>query len=137
MGYYDDYVRDAVEQAFDYEKAEFSLYDSNQNEIEDALDEQLNKALFNGAMREMVVYLYSRRSWLSGDGPMELLFNSGNIANIYVSSRSLEAPTIVVEYDEVPEWFEMEDATLREFYWYPNPARSGEWSAGYFQPREH
>lgn len=133
--YYEDYIREKAEQAFDIEKADFSVFDQDQEKVLGVLQEKLNEQTFKGVMCEMVAYLYERRNELQSDGSMSLLFDPENVENIYISARGLEAPTVIVEYDETPEWFEMENAPLREFYWHPKPALSGEWSAAYFQPR--
>jgi len=132
MSYYDEYIRESAEQAFDYEKAEFSLYDQDHEEMKGCLNGALNENLFIGAMFEMVTYLYEH-----GDGgdSMEMLFDPDNVEVIYISAKGLEAPTVIVEYEELPDWFQMKNADLREFYWHPKPALSGELTAGYFQPR--
>lgn len=133
--YYEDYITDRAATAFDYEKASFTHYDVNNDEVDDSLDEPLNKQMFKGVMREMVAYLYDRRNEIDTTGDLDLLFDAENVEKIYVTARGLETPTVVVEYDDLPDWFEMENAQLREFYWHPDPGLSGEWSAAYFQPR--
>lgn len=134
MTYYDDYIRERADELFDQEKTKFAFYDQDYKDI-DVLDNSLNEQIFIGAMREMVVYLYERKREIEDAGSLELLFDPDNVENIYITGRGLEAPTVIVEYEETPEWFSMENAALREFYWHPKPALSGEWTAGYFQPR--
>lgn len=133
--YYDEHIRDQAEQAFDQKKATFEVYDSNFNEVDEVLDEELNEQSFIGAMREMVAYIYELRNDVEGECSTEMLWNSENIEEIYITARGLEAPTVIVEYEKTPEWFQIQNADLREFYWHPNPAMSGEWTAAYFQPR--
>lgn len=135
MGYYDEYIRDRAEELFNQEKAKFAVYDRDHNEVTGCLDSDLNEQLFVGAMREMVKYLYERRNKLAGDEEMGVLFDEENVDKIWITARGIEAPTVIVEYEETPDWYEMENADLREFYWHPKPALSGEWTAGYFQPR--
>lgn len=134
MTYYDDYIRERADELFDQEKTKFAFYDQDYNEI-DVLDNNLNEQVFIGAMREMVAYLYERKREIEDAGSLELLFDPDNVEKIYITARGLEAPTVIVEYKKTPEWFSMKNAALREFYWHPKPALSGEWTAGYFQPR--
>lgn len=135
MTYYDDYIREKAEKVFDQEKATFTIYDSNHDDAIETVDEGLSEQIFYGAMNEMVAYLYERRNELDGNASMGSLFEAENVERVYITALELAAPTIVVEYDNLPDWFEMENADLREFYWHPNPSLSGEWTAGYFQPR--
>lgn len=132
--YYEDYIRERAEQAFDYDKVTFAVYDQLFKEVPEALDDDLNEQLFIGTMREMVAYLFERKRKEGAEG-MDMFWNAENVEDIYISAKGLEAPTVVVEYEEKPSWFSMENADLREFYWHPRPALSGEWSAAYFQPR--
>lgn len=134
MGYYDEYIRKKAEQAFDFEKTTFGLYDKDNNEMAECLDADLNERMFIGATREMVAYLFERKR-NKGGANLDVFFDPENIENVYITARAMAAPNVVVEYEFTPEWFSMEDADLREFYWHPKPALSGDWSAAYFQPR--
>jgi hypothetical protein len=136
MTYYEEYIRQKAEETFDLSKAKFTLYDGNSDEVEGALDPSLNEQLFIGVMREMVAYLYEKGR--NADVPnvsMDMIWDADNVDKIYISSHGIQAPVVIVEYKELPPWFKMENADLREFYYHPNPAMSGTWSGAYFQAR--
>lgn len=133
--YYDDYIREQADETFHQSKAEIRVYDQDKEDVDGVLEDYLVSELFDGVMMEMVSYLYERQNELDRSGSMNLVFDPENVENIYVTARVLEPAKVIVEYEMLPEWFQMESAELREFYFYPNPALSGEWSAAYFQPR--
>lgn len=143
MTYYDDYIREKAAQAFDIEKAEFKFYQSKGwtvgDPAEGVLDDDHCNQVFEGAMNEMVSYIFDRiaeHGEDEGETPnTSLLWDAENVEDIYISAWGLTAPIVVVDYHELPEWFGMKNAELREFYYHPNPADSGEWTAAYFQPR--
>jgi len=135
MGYYKEYIVEKAKRAFDYEIAECTLYDKDHERVEGCLDDELNEQMFNGVMREMVAYLYELRNDAESGASIEMLVDPDNVENIYLSARGLATPVVIVEYEDKPEWFSMRNADLREFYWFPKPALSGEWDAAYFQPR--
>lgn len=134
VAYYDDYIRNRAEQAFDYDEATFALYDGDGEKQPSCLDDDLNEQMFVGAMREMIAYIFERKRD-KGGASVGMFCEPENVENIYITARGLEAPTVVVEYETLPSWYSMKNADLREFYWHPKPALSGEWSAAYFQPR--
>ena len=133
MAYYEEYIREAASKAFDQDIAEFKIYDSDGDLTSGALDPQYNEELFKAAMNEMTSYLYEKKK---GGASIHPLFDETKVENIYITARGLAAPMVVVEYSELPSWFETTDAELREFCWRPQPAHTGQLTAAYFQPRK-
>lgn len=131
--YYEKYVREQAEEAFDFEKADIDCVDANHNSLIESHDEELNQNLFDGAMREMIAHLHERSHEVEGSASMSLFLDPDNVEKIHIVSKGISAPNVIVEYGEFPDWFVRENAKLREFYWHPNPALTGIWSAAYFQ----
>lgn len=133
MTYYKDYIRDKAQSTFDIENANFNLFDQDWNEIDVEFDQDLLAEIFKGAMCEMVKYIYERTR--DENKSAELLFDRENVDGIYISVIGLTAPIIIVEYDKLPDWFQIEDAKNREFYWHRKPGLPGNFTSGYFQFR--
>jgi hypothetical protein len=133
MAYYENYIREKAQETFDIEKANFNLYDQDWNEMDVEFDQDLLDEIFDGAMCEMVKYIHERTR--DKDRSTELLFDSENVDAIHISTVGLTAPIVIVEYNELPDWFQIEDADNREFYWHRKPGLSGDLTSGYFQFR--
>lgn len=134
---YDDYIT-TYSDKYSHDTAQFTFGSPDAGSRADIPMEDWEEQVFIGAMREMVKYIFERsRDDRVDDENMSLreMLAPENLENVYISNYPYSAPVVVTEYAEVPAWFTMENAELREFYWHPNPYESGEWNAAYFQPR--
>lgn len=91
--------------------------------------EDLEKRFLEAALGEM--YTYIRES-----DDLDLDCSPENVSTIYVTNRPYETTTVIVEFEEVPDDFRMQNQDLREFLWWPEPAFSNQPTAAYFQYRQ-
>lgn len=120
----EDYIKE-VSSEFEVDDAEFTTSQSE--------DEEIKERFFTPAIREMTHCLFERFRDL--DGWVGDYLTPDNVENIYVSQRAFEPALVIVEMEDLPDNFRLENADMREFYWHPNPGLSGETTAAYFQPR--
>lgn len=109
---------------------EFSMAEQS---TEGEVEKDKSERFFDAAIEEMTHYLFERFRDL--DGWVGDYLTPENVENIYLSHYYHEPSLLVVEMDDLPDDFRLENANIREFYWHPDPGLSGETTAAYFQPR--
>ena len=91
----------------------------------------LKEQFFKAAMKEMERYIRA-----SDHGSVEMI-EEENIENVFIRrNKPFEVASVIVEFDQTPEDFQLENVDVRDFSWYPRPGRSKEYTTASFQFRE-